>query len=99
MIPILPKGDLEYLKQVFSFSELMRKQHANNDEHIGYMKGVQAVLEVCEALANPPRTEDYTEPESPVYGGDGDAFNKKKGRDALKIKMNSTSTGYNPVNM
>ena len=59
MIPILPKGDLEYLKQVFSFSELMRKQHANNDEHIGYMRGVQAVLEVCEALANPPRTEDY----------------------------------------
>ena len=45
-----------------------------------------------------PSTED-TEPESPVYGGDGDAFNKKKGRDALKIKMNSTSTGYNPVNM
>lgn len=45
-----------------------------------------------------PSTE-ATEPESPVYGGDGDAFNKKKGRDALKIKMNSTSTGYNPVNI
>ena len=36
-----------------------------------------------------PSTE-ATEPESPVYGGDSDA---------LKIKMNSTSTGYNPVNM
>lgn len=45
-----------------------------------------------------PSTE-ATEPESPVYGGDSDAFNKKKGRDALKIKMNSTSTGYNPANM
>jgi hypothetical protein len=59
MVPLVPKGALEYLKQVFSFSELMRKQHANNDEHIGYMKGVQAVLEVVEALANPPDEEDY----------------------------------------
>lgn len=39
------------------------------------------------------------EPESPVYGGTEDAY-KRKGRDALKIKLNSTnSTGYNPVNM
>lgn len=45
-----------------------------------------------------PSTE-ATEPESPVYGEGGDTFNKKKGRDALKIKMNPTSTGYNPVNM
>lgn len=44
-----------------------------------------------------PSTE-ATEPESPVYG-DGAAFNKKKGREALKIKRNPTSTGYNPVNM
>ena len=39
------------------------------------------------------------EPESPVYGGTEDAY-KRKGRDALKIKLNTTSsTGYNPVNM
>ena len=39
------------------------------------------------------------EPESPVYGGTEDAY-KRKGRDALKIKLHTTSsTGYNPVNM
>jgi len=59
MVPLVPKGALEYLKQAFSFSELMRQQHANNDEHIGYMKGVQAVLEIVETLANPPNEEDY----------------------------------------
>lgn len=44
-----------------------------------------------------PQTE-ATEPEAPVYGGGGDAY-KRKGRDALKIKLHPTSTGYNPVNM
>lgn len=58
--PLVPNGALEYLKKVFSYDYLIaQKQHANNDEHIGYMKGVQAVLEVVESLANPPKEEDY----------------------------------------
>ena len=59
LVPLVPKGSLEYLKKVFSYDYLISQTHANNDEHIGYMKGVQAVLEVVESLANPPKEEDY----------------------------------------
>lgn len=37
------------------------------------------------------------EPESAQYGGTEDTFNKRKGRDSLKINLNR-GTGYNPVN-
>lgn len=41
-----------------------------------------------------PQT-DAPEPESPMYGGSEDTFNKRKGRNQLTIKRNSS---YNPTN-
>ena len=35
------------------------------------------------------------EPESPIYGGSEDTFNKRKGRQQLTIKRNAN---YNPTN-
>lgn len=36
------------------------------------------------------------EPDSPQFGGTEDTFNKRKGRNALKINLDKG--GYNPVN-
>jgi hypothetical protein len=41
-----------------------------------------------------PQT-DAPEPESPMYGGSEDTFNKRKGRQQLTIKRNGS---YNPTN-
>lgn len=52
-IPYVPKDVCEYLRGVYSLPTVLntvRKGTPNNDVALGYMQGVNAVLEFLEAL-------------------------------------------------
>ena len=39
------------------------------------------------------------EPDSPEFGGENDSLSKRKGRDALKIKLGQAANSYKPTNI
>ena len=52
--PIVPMGALEYLEKAFRLSDVITNTKVrNNDELVGYMRGVVEVMNVVRMLANP----------------------------------------------
>jgi hypothetical protein len=43
-IPFVSQGLLEYLEVSFGIDTLLTQKTKNNDEHLGYIKGVREVL-------------------------------------------------------
>lgn len=56
LTPVVPLGALSYLEKAFKLSEVVthsNKKIKNNDELVGYMRGVTDVLNLVRRLANP----------------------------------------------
>lgn len=43
-IPYVSKDIVEYLEEVFSTDTILTLKVSNNDEHLGYIKGVREVI-------------------------------------------------------
>lgn len=49
-IPYVPKELIEYLKSVFNINTLLDYNMSNNDEHLGFIKGVREVIGRLEVM-------------------------------------------------
>ncbi len=51
-LPFVPLDVVDYLKNIYTMSSMISKKDVdNNDEHIGYIKGVNEVIDILDGLA------------------------------------------------